>query len=46
MLGKAASGVLAADLRVGMTMEVAIEPLYVDDDGDDRTVYVWTPVES
>jgi uncharacterized protein len=46
VLGKAASGVLAADLRVGMTMEVAIESLYVDDGGDDRTVYVWMPVTS
>jgi uncharacterized OB-fold protein len=46
VLGRAAIGVLAADLRVGMTMEVAIEPLYVDDDGDERTVYVWKPVVS
>ena len=45
VLGKTASGVLAADLRVGMTMEVAIELLYVDDDGDERTVYVWRPVQ-
>jgi hypothetical protein len=34
----------AADLKVGMTMELAIEPLYVDDDGEERTVYVWKPV--
>jgi uncharacterized OB-fold protein len=46
VLGKAATGVLAADLRVGMTMELAIEPLYVDDGGDERTVYVWKPVAS
>ena len=44
VLGKTASGVLAAELQVGMTMELAIEPLYVDDDGDERTVYVWKPV--
>lgn len=44
VLGKAAAGVLAADLRVGMTMELAVEPLYVDDDGHERTVYVWKPV--
>jgi uncharacterized protein len=41
VLGKVVEGTHAADLRVGMTMEVAIEPLYRDDDGIERTTYAW-----
>lgn len=41
VLGKVVEGTLAADLRVGMEMELAVEPLYRDDDGVERTVYAW-----
>jgi uncharacterized OB-fold protein len=43
VLGQVAAGVRAADLRVGMEMEVAVQVLSHDDDGD-ALVYVWTPV--
>jgi uncharacterized OB-fold protein len=42
VLGQVAQGVRAADLRVGMEMEVAVQVLSHDDDGD-ALVYVWTP---
>jgi uncharacterized protein len=41
VLGKVVAGTLAEDLTVGMEMELAIEPLYRDDDGVERTVYAW-----
>ncbi|HOB50603.1 MAG TPA: OB-fold domain-containing protein [Mycobacterium sp.] len=41
VLGKVAEGALAADLRVGMEMELTTMPLYVDDDGAVRSVYAW-----
>jgi uncharacterized OB-fold protein len=41
VLGKVVQGTLAEDLEVGMEMELAIEPLYRDDDGVERTVYAW-----
>jgi uncharacterized OB-fold protein len=41
VLGKVVRGTLAADLEVGMEMELAIEPLYRDDGGVERTVYAW-----
>ena len=41
VLGKVEKGTLADDLKVGMEMELTIEPLYRDDDGVDRTVYAW-----
>jgi hypothetical protein len=41
VLGKVAENTLAADLTVGMEMELAIETLYRDDDGAQRTVYAW-----
>ena len=43
VLGKAATGVMAADLAVGMPMQVEIEPLFVDDDGVTKLVWVWAP---
>ncbi|HME49695.1 Zn-ribbon domain-containing OB-fold protein [Mycobacterium sp.] len=42
VLGKVVAGTRAADLAVGMEMELAIEPLYRDDDGAQRTVYAWS----
>ena len=41
MLGKVVEGTLAADLKVGMEMELATMPLYTDDDGVQRLVYAW-----
>jgi uncharacterized protein len=43
ILGKAAPGVRAADLTVGMDMELGLDVLYTDDDGVDRLVWVWAP---
>ena len=44
VLGKVVKGTRAADLKVGMDMELAIEALYRDDDGVERTVYAWSIV--
>lgn len=41
VLGKVVAGTLAADLKVGMEMELTTMPLYVDDDGVERSVYAW-----
>jgi uncharacterized protein len=41
VLGKVVDGTLAADLKVGMEMELAATPLFVDDDGVQRIVYAW-----
>jgi len=41
VLGKVVEGTLAADLRVGMEMELTTMPLYVGDDGVTRSVYAW-----
>ena len=41
VLGKVVAGTGAADLRVGMEMELTIEPLYLDESGVQRTVYAW-----
>ncbi len=46
ILGKAATGVRAADLTVGMDMELGLDVLFTDDDGVDRLVWVWSPVGS
>ena len=40
-LGKVAEGALAADLKVGMEMELTTMPLYTDDEGVERSVYAW-----
>jgi uncharacterized OB-fold protein len=45
VLGKVVTGTLAADLTVGMEMELTTMPLYVDDDGATRTVYAWRTVQ-
>jgi hypothetical protein len=42
VLGQVAKGVRAADLRVGMEMQVAVEVLSHDEDHD-ALVYVWEP---
>ena len=41
VLGKVVAGTLAADLKVGMQMELTTMPLYVDDDGTTHSVYAW-----
>lgn len=41
VLGKVVEGTLAADLKVGMQMELTTMPLYLDDDGVQRSVYAW-----
>jgi uncharacterized OB-fold protein len=41
VLGKVVEGTLAADLTVGMEMELTTMPLYVDDDGIERVIYAW-----
>jgi uncharacterized OB-fold protein len=41
VLGKVVTGTLAADLKIGMEMELALEPLFTDGEGVERIVYVW-----
>jgi uncharacterized protein len=41
ILGKVVEGTLAADLKVGMEMELTTMPLYTDEDGFVRSVYAW-----
>jgi hypothetical protein len=41
VLGKVVEGTLAADLRVGIEMELATTPLFTDDDGVEHIVYAW-----
>jgi uncharacterized OB-fold protein len=45
VLGKVVEGTLAADLKVGMSMELTTMPLYVGDDGVTREVYAWRIAE-
>ena len=42
VLGQVAQGVSAADLRVGMEMQLEVDTLYRDDDHE-YLVYVWAP---
>lgn len=46
VLGKVVTGTGAADLKVGQAMELALEPLYTDDDGVERLVYAWKKVSA
>lgn len=41
VLGKVAPGTLAADLKIGMEMELTTMVLFTDDDGVERVVYGW-----
>lgn len=43
VLGQVPSGVRADDLRVGMSMRLAVDVLFTGDDGVDRLVWVWVP---
>lgn len=41
VLGKVVADIRAADLKVGMEMELTTMPLFTDDDGVTRIVYAW-----
>jgi len=41
VLGKVVEGTLAADLKVGMEMELTTMTLFTDDDGVERIVHAW-----
>lgn len=41
VLGKVVAGTLAADLQVGMDMELTTMTLYTDDEGVEHSVYAW-----
>jgi uncharacterized OB-fold protein len=41
VLGQVVKGTLAADLRVGLEMELTTMPLFTDDEGAERMVYAW-----
>ena len=41
VLGKVVEGTLAADLKVGIEMELTTMPLFTDADGVERIVYAW-----
>lgn len=41
VLGKVVEGTLAADLKVGMEMELTTMRLFTDDDGVERIVHAW-----
>ena len=41
VLGKVVEGTLAADLQVGMDMELTTTALYTDDEGVVRTTHAW-----
>ncbi|QLL09718.1 Zn-ribbon domain-containing OB-fold protein [Mycobacterium vicinigordonae] len=41
VLGKVVEGTLAADLKVGMEMELTTMPLFTGDDGVKRIVHAW-----
>ena len=41
VLGKVIEGTLAADLQVGMEMELATMTLYTDSEGVERIVHAW-----
>ena len=41
VLGKVVGGTLAADLKIGMEMELTTMPLYAGDDEVTREVYAW-----
>ena len=43
VLGQVAAGYGVGDLHVGQEVELVVEPLYTDDDGE-RTIWRWKPV--
>jgi uncharacterized OB-fold protein len=45
VLGQLASGFGVADVTVGAEVELVVEPLYTDENGE-RTIWKWRPTES
>ena len=43
ILGQVAKGVMAADLEIGMEVEVDLQVLFTDDEGVDKWVWTWAP---
>ena len=43
VLGQVSAGIEVADLRVGMDMELVLEPLYVEG-GQEKLIWKWKPV--
>lgn len=44
ILGQVARGVMAADLEIGMEVEVDLQVLFTDADGVEQWVWTWAPV--
>ncbi len=44
VLGQLAEGADPADLKIGDEVEVAIEPLFSDDEGNEHIVWKWRPL--
>ena len=45
VLGQLADGADPATVKIGDTVEVAIEPLFTDDEGTEHVAWKWRPVE-
>jgi uncharacterized OB-fold protein len=45
VLGQVAAGFGVGDLRVGAPVELVVEPLYRDEDGTERLVWRWRPLD-
>jgi len=45
VLGQVAAGYGVDDLTIGAPVELVVETLYTDDDGVDRTIWRWKPVD-
>lgn len=45
VLGQVVAGVAVADLRIGMPVELVLEPLYTQG-GEEKVVWKWKPLES
>jgi uncharacterized OB-fold protein len=45
VMGPLANGYAHDKLAVGMEMELAVEPLYTDEEGNDYMIWKWKPVE-
>ena len=43
ILGQVAKGVMAADLEIGMEVEVDLQVLCQDDEGNDTWIWTWAP---
>jgi hypothetical protein len=43
VLGQLAEGVDPAGLKIGDDVEVVVEPLFTDDDGNEHVVWKWRP---